>query len=188
MTIRTLILFIELLLSTQIFSQTEKCWSIKVEKKNTPDSISLSPYFHPNGIYLVKNGIYNFKIKGTKYFMYRITDIKKDSLSIVFGADNEPEFGFSVSEIEKLTFYSLDNGRVGFPHNHFKPNKFDFETVQTDNICEVKKVKIYFDQDEKEYIEGYQYMTAGYGWKPVYKENGKTHLLDKSIIHEIKNK
>jgi len=32
---------------------------------------------------------------------------------------------------------------------------------------------------KEEYIEGFQYMTAGYGWKPVYKENGKTFLLDK---------
>lgn len=177
-----------LLLSTLTFSQTGNCWCIKVKKKNIPDSNSLTPYFHPNGIYLVENGIYNFKINGKEYFMHRINDIKKDSLTIVFGADKEPKFTFSVAKIEKLTFYSLDNGRVGFPHNHFKPSKFDFETVQTEKICKVEKAKVFIDRDRLEYIEGYQYMTAGYGWKPVYKENGKTHLLDKSTIHEIKNK
>ncbi len=150
--------------------------------------MSLSPYFHPNGIYLVENGIYNFKINGKKYHMHRIINVREDSLTIVFGADQEPKFSFPINAIEKLTFYSLDNGRVGFPHNILKPNKFKFETVKSENICRVEKAKIYLDRDKKEYIEGYQYMTAGFGWKPVYKENGKTYLLDKSIIHEIKNK
>jgi len=188
MTIRLLVLFLGISLSIQTFSQTENCWSIKVEKKDISDTNLLSEYFNAKGLYLVENGIYNFKINGTKYFMHRIVSIKMDSLTIVFGADLEPEFTFPVNAIEKLTFYSLDNGRVGFPHNILKPNKFDFETVQTENICAIKKAKIYIDRERKEYIEGYQYMTAGYGWKPVYKENGKTHLLDKSIIHEIKNK
>jgi len=188
MTIRILVIILGLSLSIQSFSQKENCWSLKIEKKDIVDTVSLSQYFNTDGLYLVVNGIYNFKINGTKYFMHRIIDIRKDSLTIVFGADNGPEFTFPVNAIEKLTFYSLDNGRVGFPPNILKPNKFDFETVQTENICEIEKAKIYINRDSNEFIEGYQYMTAGYGWKPVFKENSKTHLLDNSIVHEIKNK
>ena len=31
-------------------------------------------------------------------------------------------------------------------------------------------------------------MTVGYGWKAVYKEEGETYMIDKSIIHKKKNK
>jgi len=181
-------LIILLLAFSDVSAQTENCLSILVKKKGYTDIKTLTEFYNPNGLYLLQDGIYNFKINGKKYEMYRIVNISKDSLTIVFGTEDQPLKTFPITLLEKLTFYSLDNGRVGFPHNSTSSDNYEFVPIQNPPACRIEKVKIYKDKTKTDFIEGYNYLTDGYGWKPVYKENGKTLLLDKSMIHYIKNK
>jgi len=182
---KLLFIFLGIVFSGQIVAQSDECWALMVRKKGVSDTTILTENYNPNGIYLQKDGIYNFKVHGEQFDMYRITEITEDQITIAFTTDRAQTYSFSPKEIDKVVFYARDEGKIGYPHVNFTSKKYDFNIIECPAACFVEKARIYETTYSENYIEGYNYMTAGYGWKPVYEKNGKVYLLDLSKVVEI---
>jgi len=132
------------------------------------------------GIYLIKNGIYNFKIGGKKYPLHRIVDITNDSLFITWTTDSLTAHKFSISEIEKVIFPSLNNGVTGFPHPTMSSKKFDIKVVELEDNS-FNKSKVCFNESCDDYVDAFLYIVHGYSPKYIYKEKGEYHMQDGSV-------
>lgn len=165
------------------FSQSDSGYVCLVYKKDFKELDSLKYYFQPHGLILKQNAIYNFKINGNKYYNYRILNIRKDSISIAFTTDSISEITFSLNEIDRLFFESRNNNMVGRGHK-FKSSKYNFKIVKDVDYL-VPGKKVCENKDCSKWYNAQLYMTAGFGWKPIYYENGKYYLLDNKYITEI---
>ena len=140
-----LILFL-ISLSITSYSQTDSCEVILVKKLKPTSKRLVTENYHPDGFLLVKNAIYNFTISGKTYKMYRIKDIQQDTFKIVSAADSTPEHTFLISDLEKLTLFSLDNGVYGMPIKITR-KKYDFSIIKIDSICGIDQAKICESQE-----------------------------------------
>jgi len=82
-------------------------------------------------------------------------------------------------------FPSLHKGRTGWPHPSMNKRKYEFDIIKH-KPYKLEPFKLCKDENCDNYYKGYGFMTSGYGWKPVFKKNGKTILLDEKIFHELK--
>ena len=179
------IIFMTFLFVGKAYSQGDSCKVIQVIMKSYSDTSALNTFYQKKGIFLVQNGIYDFKIKGKNYFKYRIFDIKGDTISLAWATENTPLKKITVDEIDKVVFPSLNNGVTGFPNPTMSRKKYSFKITcripykhTISKLCE--------NDDCSIYKEAYLYMTSGYGWKPIYEIDGKTYMLDRYVIHELK--
>jgi hypothetical protein len=162
------------------------CFTLLVEKKvGYVDTVPLTPFFHPNGFYILKNGIYHFDIKGKKYTFYRVTKMTSDSISIARGVEEVPEITFSPSDIYSLKFYSQSEGHQSWPPYFIKPADYKFKLIQQKEYCLVPKVNICTDKDCSIFYLAYQFMTMGTGWKLLYKKGNKYYMKDGTKILRI---
>jgi len=180
-----LIIFLTFLFIGKVYSQGDSCKVIQILEKTYSDTSGLNTFYQKKGIFLVQNGIYDFNIHGKNYFKYRIFEIKGDTISLAWATENTPLVKISIDQIDKVVFPSLNNGVTGFPHPNMSRKKYTFKVVcripykhTISKLCE--------NDDCSQYKEAYLYMTSGYGWKPVYKIDGKTYMLDVNVIHELK--
>ena len=159
------------------------CFALLVLTKTTSiDTSKITPFYSTDGLFLLQNGVYNFIVKGKKYFYYRINHVTADSIYISYVFDSTTVIAFSPKQEIKIKFYSLNNGLVGWPHENITSDKYSFTIVKQKKFCSVKSEKICFDNDcSKSVISNYQYMTSGFGWKPFYIYEGNGYLLDNNI-------
>ena len=184
---RILIAIFALIISGSLYAQEDSCLVVRILSEELSDTSGLTEFYNPRGMYLLQNGIYNFKVNGKSYNHHRIVSINGDSIQIAWAMDTEPLIKFHVNEIDKLVFPSLDNGVSGFPHPTLTRKKYNFQVV-SHKPYKLTLAKICEDDDCQKYFEAYLFMTSGYGWKPIYKQNGETYMLDKSVIHNLKKK
>lgn len=163
----------------------DSCKVIKVISNSLSQPAELTEQYHPNGIYLLQNGIYQIKPSGGKVNYYRITKIWNDSLEIAWTVDSIAVRKLAIADIEKVVFPSLNDGIVGFPHPTMNRKKYSF-TVDCQERFRLKKVKICLDSECSQSVFGFTYMTSGFGWKPVYRINDTVEMIDVNRIHRIK--
>lgn len=166
------------------------CYALQITNKaKNIDSTILTPFFNKAGLFIIKNGVYNFIINRKKFLNFRVNQITKDSVYISYAFDSTKVIAFSPSQEIILKFYSLNDGRVGWPHEIISSKIYLFKIVRETKYCSLKSEKICLDSECKnEVISYYQYMTSGYGWKPLYVDNGYGYMLDNNIRHLIYNK
>ena len=169
------------------YSSESSCFALLVlPKKTTIDTSKISPNYSSDGLFLIQNGVYNFTVKGKKYFYYRINEITADSIYISYVFDSTTVIAFSPKQEIKIIFRSLNNGKVGWPHENLANDKYSFSIVKQNKFCSVKSRNICLDSNcSKSVISNYQYMTSGFGWKPIYMEAGNGYLIDNSLQHHL---
>jgi hypothetical protein len=159
------------------------CYVLQVlSKTKIVDTSKITPFYSSDGLYLLQNGVYNFIVSGKKYFYYRIHNITSDSIYISYAFDTTTIIAFSPKQIINIKFYSLNDGLVGWPHENLSRDYYSFIIVKQNKFCSIKKEKICIDNDcNKFVISNSQYMTSGFGWKPMYINEGNGYLLDNNL-------
>ena len=170
-------------------SPDSSCFALQViNKTKSENSSSINPFYSPEGLYIIKNGVYNFVIRGKTYFYYRVNNITSDSIYISYAFDSATVIAFSPHQQLGIKFFSLDNGRVGWPNEKLSSDNYLFTIVKQSKFCSIKSEKICLENDcTKSVISNYQYMTSGFGWKPLYLDGGYGYMLDKNIRHVLYN-
>lgn len=182
---KTLLVLLTFLFIGSLHSQHDSCKVIQILGKEQSDTSGINSFYQKKGIFLVQNGIYDFKINGKSYFKHRIVKIEGDTISLAWATEDTPLIHITVEEIEKVIFPSLNNGVTGFPHPYMSERKYTFQIVCRQPYKN-EILKLCENDDCSKFNEAYLYMTSGFGWKPVYKKDGKTYMLDVNVIHELK--
>jgi hypothetical protein len=165
--------------------QQDSCKVIQVVAVDAPERVLLDEYYHPNGIILIQNGIYQIKPAGKKMNYYRIVTVWSDSVALAWTVDSTVTHRIPIEDIEKIILPHLNDGVAGFPHPTMNKEKYQFSMGCIENFRN-KKDKVCFDSECSESVSAFRYMTAGYGWKPVYRYKDCVEMIDVSVIHRIK--
>jgi len=168
----------------------DSCYALVIYKKKV-NFKDLTPKYHPNGFYLLKNGIYDFMINNKKYYFSRIINIEFDKFQIEKYYTKKDKVRCDTITVQlkvddiRIRPSSLHNGIAGLSKS-MKSNRYHLKIVPKTILCEIPEAKICEDKECLKYTSGYQYFTQ-IEWKPIYQEKGKQYLIDRSRKHQIVN-
>jgi hypothetical protein len=164
---------------SELLKEDSYWYALRVtRKKSIKDTTLLTPEYHPNGFFVLQNGVYDFRVMGHKYFFYRVLSITPDSINICPAFDNSKRIALNLNRDIAIRILTLDDGLAGMPIL-IRKSEYYFDIVSQKQYCQVHESKICVDSSCSRSVSGYQYFTAGYGcWKALYKEGGKTYIID----------
>jgi hypothetical protein len=157
------------------------CYVIKfIGKKYVDSAIQLSPEYHPNGFYLVANGVYDFVIDGKKYYQSILLGVEKDTFHIVknWESTNNSErildtLSFSIKQAVQIRLLSIHNGVGGIPFRT-KIEDYLLSIIPTEKYCRMKYVEL-IGKDQT--YNGHFYFTS-LGLKAIKMVKGKAYFVE----------
>ncbi|MGV8964479.1 MAG: hypothetical protein ACOH2V_14010 [Candidatus Saccharimonadaceae bacterium] len=163
------------------------CYVLQIfEKNNTNDSLTLNPFLNHFGAFIIRNGVYNFKVNGTKYSLYKVDSISVDEVFISSLVDSTKTASFNLQQEIILNIISLDNGRAGWPRETMSTKNYNFAIKPQERFCVMPIKKICINDDcSKSFISKYRYMTARSFGKPIFYDNGKWYMQDVTKIYPL---
>ena len=166
------------------------CYVLQIfEKNNTIDSLTLNPFLNHFGAFIIRNGVYDFKVDGIKYNFYKVDSINVNEVFISCLLDSTKTASFNLKQDIELMISSLDNGRVGWPREIMSSKKYNFTIIPQERFCVMQEKKICINYDcRKSFISKYRYMTSGSLGKPIFNDNGKWFMQDVTKIYPLKTK
>jgi hypothetical protein len=163
------------------------CFALRLSrKKNVRDTALFTANYNRKGFYVLKNGVYDFRVSSHQYFFHRVLSITRDSILICPAFDSTKSFSFPVSSDFYIRLLSFDDdGLAGFNEIISRWDYF-FDVVPQKQYCQIQHSKICLDSNCSRSISGYYYFTAGLRcWKALYQEDGRTYIRDGSELSEL---
>jgi Sec7-like guanine-nucleotide exchange factor len=182
------VILIFLGINPQTFGQEhasmDSCFVISFVKKKSEQQ-PLNTTFNPNGMILLPNGVYDFRINGENAPFCKILTIKKDAFTISYPMYAKNKIlVYDTLEIPvayknlSLAVSSLHEGARGLDEV-MSSSRYKIEILKLPVLgkCFIESPKVCDNRDCLHPLPANNYLTQ-WEWKTVYVENNVVYLLD----------